>query len=72
MTKLECTCCRDCLTVVEWNEKNLGAVGLGLMDKMIPEDITEDEWIATREEYGNRMDCPSCGESCIIADIDAP
>ena len=71
MTKLECTSCRDCLTIREWNEANDGAVRLGTMEKMIPETITHNEWNATREEYGNRMDCPSCGEVCVISDIDA-
>ena len=70
-TKLECTICRDCCTVSEWNETNDGAVMLGTMEKYIPEEITVAEWERTKEEYGSRMDCPSCGGVCVISDMDA-
>lgn len=70
--QLECSNCRVCLTIHEWNKTAAKSVILGTINSLIPEDLFEiKDWEKWKIENGGRLDCPECGEISLIDDMEA-
>ena len=70
--KLECTQCRNCLSISEWNDSNVyTSLYIGAIDQLIPITLNFEEWEKYKEEHSGPLFCPICDEISQICDMDA-
>lgn len=69
--KLECPNCRTTLDISQWNENMKDSISIGRADELIPLDIDAEGWKTFRREHSGVVDCPECGEVCVLDDMEA-